>query len=195
MALNGYVESVGAIAIRLARSSDVPALSELARRTWAQAFGDSVSPEDGAAELEKKRSVDYFAEALREQTILVAEKAGGLVGYVQFGDVRIPEVSRQAGDQAVHRVYVDAPFQGRGLGRRLLEAALAHPRLARAGRVYLQVWEQNARALALYESVGFRKIGTTRFAIGSQPMEDLVLRLDVTRRPGLAVPPSAPAGC
>jgi ribosomal protein S18 acetylase RimI-like enzyme len=174
---------VGALAIRPARSSDVPALSELAKRTWSQAFGDGVSPEDRAAELEEKRSVDYFADALREETILVAEGDGALVGYVQFGDARIPEVSRQAGDQAVHRLYVDASYQGRGLGRRLIETALAHPRLVRAGRVYLQVWEQNERALRLYESLGFRQVGATRFAIGLQPMEDLVLRLDRTGAP------------
>jgi ribosomal protein S18 acetylase RimI-like enzyme len=159
----------------MATSADVPALSELARRTWSEAFGTSVSVGDAAAELETTRSQMYFRKALREKIILVAEEGDRLLGYVQFGDVDIPEVEATAGDGAVHRLYVDATAQGRGLGRLLLNAALEHPRLAGASRVFLSVWEQNARAVRLYESVGFRRFGTTTFAIGSEVVEDLLL--------------------
>jgi hypothetical protein len=90
---------VDAPTIRPTRLSDVPALSALAKRTWSEAFGDSVSPDDAAVELEKTRSEKYFINALREKTILVAEADGVLLGYVQFGDVEIPEVEVRAGDQ------------------------------------------------------------------------------------------------
>lgn len=83
--------------VRLARPSDVPALSALAKRTWSDAFGEGVSPDDEAAELEEARSESYFARALSEKTILVAESDGALVGYVQFGDVEIPEVDVSQG--------------------------------------------------------------------------------------------------
>ena len=73
---------------------------------------------------------------------------------------------------------METAVQGHGLGRELLEAALRHPQLARASRIFVQVWAENERALRLYESVGFRKAGTTRFEIGSETMEDLVLLLD-----------------
>lgn len=156
----------------------MPALSQLAKRTWAEAFGDSVSSDDEAAELEGTRSEPYFAAALRVQTILVAEADAVLVGYVQLGDVEIPEVDARPGDQALHRIYVEAVWQGRGLGRELMEAALQHPRLEAAPRVFLTVWERNARAIRLYESLGFRTAGTTTFAIGSEVVEDLVMVLD-----------------
>jgi diamine N-acetyltransferase len=108
----------------------------------------------------------------------VAEEDGALLGYVQFGDVGIPEVQAKPGDQGLQRVYVETALQGRGLGRRLVEAALQHPRLAEAKRVFLQVWDENERAVRLYESVGFRKIGTTTFTIGSEVTEDVVMLLD-----------------
>jgi ribosomal protein S18 acetylase RimI-like enzyme len=51
--------------------------------------------------------------------------------------------------------------------------------MASAQRVYLSVWEQNTRALRLYESVGFRRVGLTTYTIGDKVIgEDLVLRLD-----------------
>jgi ribosomal protein S18 acetylase RimI-like enzyme len=162
-------------AIRPATSSDVPALSELARRTWSDAFGSGLSPDDEAVELEQARSEAYFADALGKQTILIAEGDGRLLGYVQFGDVEIPEVDVRPGDRGLHRLYVETEVQGRGLGRRLIAAALEHPRLAEASRIFVQVWERNERAVRLYESLGFHTVGTTRFAIGSEPMEDLVM--------------------
>jgi diamine N-acetyltransferase len=166
--------------IRPATSSDVSALSELAKRTWSEAFGDGVSPEDEASELEEGRSETYFDNALREKTILVAEEDGALLGYVQFGEVTIPEVEVKPGDQSLNRLYVDPNLQGRGLGRRLLEAALRHSRLANASRIFLTVWDENERAVQLYESYGFRRVGTTTFAVGAEVMEDIVLLLDKT---------------
>jgi ribosomal protein S18 acetylase RimI-like enzyme len=137
-----------------------------------------VSSADRAAELEEGRSERYFAGALREDTILVAEADGDLVAYVQFGDVCIPEVEVRPGDQALQRLYVDAPLQGAGLGRKLIE----HPRLAGATRIYLTVWEKNRRAVRLYERFGFERGGTTTFTIGSEEVEDLVLALDRDER-------------
>ena len=160
-------------------SDDVPALSQLAKRTWSDAFGSSVPPDEEAVELESTRSEAYFVDAVRDQTILVAESNGALLGYVQFGDVGIAEVDLRSGDQELQRVYVDTGLQGQGLGRRLVEAALRHPRLADATRIYLQVWEQNERAIRLYESLGFRTVGTTTFTIGSgEVAEDLVMLLE-----------------
>ena len=173
-----YVGEVDAPTIRPARLSDLPALSALAKRTWSDAFGDGVNPDNEAAELEETRSETYFANALRKKTILVAEGERALLGYVEFGDVRVPEVQAQPGDQGLHRLYVETALQGRGLGRRLMEAALQHPRLAKATRIFIQVWDKNDRAVRLYESFGFQKVGTTTFTIGSEVMEDLVMLLD-----------------
>ena len=166
-------------AIRPATSSEVPALSALARRTWSDAFGQSVDSRAEAIELEQTRSEAYFIRALHDKTILVAERNGALVGYVQFGDVEIPEVDVERGDQALQRLYVESASQGEGVGRELLDAALEHPRLASARRIYLQVWEENVSAIRLYESFGFRTVGRTTFTIGSaQLAEDLVMVLD-----------------
>lgn len=151
----------------------------MAKRTWSDAFADSVSPDDEAVELEETRSETYFRTALREKTILVAEGDNALLGYVQFGSVDIPEVEVRPGDQGLQRIYVEPASQGRGLGRRLMNAALQHPRLADASRIYLTVWERNERAVRLYESIGFQTVGTTTFTIGSgEVAEDLVMLLD-----------------
>jgi ribosomal protein S18 acetylase RimI-like enzyme len=172
------------VMIRPALSRDVPALADLATRTWSDAFGDGVSRDDEAAEFAERRSEGYFARALATRTILVAEADCVLVGYVQFGAVDIREVEVRLGDQELQRLYVETASQGRGLGRRLIEAALRHPQLVQAKRIVLQVWEKNERAVRLYESFGFQRIGTTTFKIGAEVMEDLVMLLDKTEATG-----------
>ena len=165
--------------IRPVTEADLPPLADLARRTWLDAFGDSVSADDAAAEAEDTRSEEYFRAALRTDTILVAEADGQLVGYVKFGEVEIPEVDAEPGDGGLHRVYVETAQHGRGIGRELVHAALSHPRLQAAPRVYLQVWEENRTAVGLYESLGFRTVGTTRVTIGTDEVgEDLVMVLE-----------------
>jgi ribosomal protein S18 acetylase RimI-like enzyme len=165
--------------IRPVAEGELPALAALAKRTWLAAFGGSVSSEEAAIEVEQTRSEDYFRAALPTDTVLVAEEDGELVGYVKFGDVRIPEVDVLPGDQGIHRIYVETGKQGRGIGRELVEAALSHPRLRGAPRVYLEVWEENAVAVGFYESFGFRRVGRTRFTIGSSDVgEDLVMVRD-----------------
>jgi ribosomal protein S18 acetylase RimI-like enzyme len=172
--------------IRLAGAGDAAALSGLARRTWWDAFGSSVESREAAVELEATRSEAYFRRAFTEQTILVAEHGGALIGYAQVGEVDILEVEAGPGDRALRRIYVETAWQGCGVGRSLLEAALRDRLLAAATRVFLQAWERNERAIRLYESVGFRTVGTTRFTIGSEAAaEDLVMVLE---RPGAGRP-------
>ena len=160
------------IAVRPARPSDVAAIAGLAQRSWLDAFGTSVSAET-AAEEAASRSPEYFAAALERHSILVAELDGELAGYVEFDDSEL------------RRLYVETALHGRGVGRALLEAALAHPRLAGASRVRLQVWERNERAVRMYEAAGFRRCGVISFTIGAgEPAEDLVMVLE--RNPSAA---------
>lgn len=56
----------------------------------------------------------------------------------------------------VHTIGVDPLYQGRGIGRRLLDELLG---FADGGVVYLEVRTDNDAAIALYRSAGFAQIG------------------------------------
>jgi len=57
------------------------------------------------------------------------------------------------------------PYRARGLGRRLIDAAVAQARKADFVRIELFVHSDNARAIALYEKVGFVREGVQRDAV------------------------------
>lgn len=99
----------------------------------------------------------------------VAEDRGAIVGYSVLL-LAIP-------DADLANLAVDPVARGRGVGRILLDGAVASARAAAARHVYLEVRESNARALALYASAGFEPFGLRR-RYYVEPVEDArVLRL------------------
>jgi ribosomal-protein-alanine N-acetyltransferase len=84
-----------------------------------------------------------------------ARIAGALVGYAGISRLgRTPPFEYE-----VHTIGVDPAYQGQGIGRRLLDELLA---FADGGVVYLEVRTDNERAIALYRSAGFERIGLRR---------------------------------
>jgi [ribosomal protein S18]-alanine N-acetyltransferase len=84
-----------------------------------------------------------------------------------------------ADEADVSNLAVSPGRQRRGIGRRLLEAAITGVQAVGARTVYLEVRESNVAALRLYDSRGFVVIGR-RARYYRSPSEDaLVLRLNL----------------
>jgi ribosomal protein S18 acetylase RimI-like enzyme len=75
------------------------------------------------------------------------------------------------------RLYIHSDYQGRGLGRSLLNLALDHlnERYGAAAQ-WIGVWSRNYKAQKLYLSVGFEKVGDYLFAVGETRDEEFILR-------------------
>lgn len=163
--------------IRSAEAGDTAALADLARRTFRDAFGHSLSEPDLAAHLQNNLSDAYFRAAAAADIFLLAEIDARLIGYAQFGAVEIPAPGRSPGDQELRRLYVESAVQGRGIGQQLLDAALAHPCLKEARNVFLDVWDRNDGARRLYERYEFAVVGAHTFAVasGAAATRDLIM--------------------
>jgi ribosomal protein S18 acetylase RimI-like enzyme len=162
--------------IRPAQFADIAVLAEFARWTYARAFGDSMAADDLAHHLEHRLSAAYFAEALRNDAILlVLEDA--LTGFVQLGPANVED--DRPGDMQLRRLYVHPERKGKGIGSQLLRAALAHPAMQYAPRIFLDVWDRNEGARRLYERFGFRVVGTVPFVTPSGEVtgQDLLMML------------------
>lgn len=170
--------------IRPAGPVDVPALADLARETYIAAFGHSFEPADLQRHLARTLADPLVARFVAETTVLVAERAGRLVGFVQCGPA-------EDGGQLLHRLYVHPTFQNRGIGSQLLTTALALPEMAAAPTITLDVWEQNPAARRFYERFGFIVVGTRRFEVasGAETTPDLVMVRRSVEGPSPPAPP------
>ncbi len=87
----------------------------------------------------------------------VAEAEGRLIGFVsihaEWWDKRLGETGE------IHEICVHPDMWGQGVGRKLLEAAIAYARQRGRQQVSLWVGERNWRARRWYRSQGFQECG------------------------------------
>jgi ribosomal-protein-alanine N-acetyltransferase len=96
----------------------------------------------------------------RELAVPHNHYVGARIGGVLVGYAGISRLGRTPPfEYEVHTIGVDPAYQGRGIGRRLLDELLG---FADSGVVYLEVRTDNEPAIALYRSVGFEQIGLRR---------------------------------
>lgn len=100
------------------------------------------------------------------QIILVAEAEGRVAGFV---------VARAAGDEAeILNMAVENAERRKGVGQALLSGALEEARGAGCKKVFLEVREGNATAIAFYRQYRFCEIGK-RTGYYRDPTEDATL--------------------
>lgn len=89
--------------------------------------------------------------------VAVDEGSGMVTGWVAL----VPVSDRCAYAGVVeHSVYVDPDWQGRGIGRGLLDALIASTETAGIWTIQSGVFPENQASIALHERCGFRVVGT-----------------------------------
>ena len=147
------------VRIRPARAGDILSVGLIERESFADPWG----------------SREFTSALEAAQTIfLIAENDDGVVeGYV---------IAMAVADEAeVLNLAVRPALRGRGIGGKLLDAALAEVNSRGAEQIYLEVRESNEAARKLYAARGFGEVAR-RAKYYRHPVEDaLVLRLAMQR--------------
>lgn len=107
------------------------------------------------------------------QTILLMERAGTLVGYVSGLGGRC----RRNRHCARVVLGVLQEFSGQGYGKALLRGLEEWARARSVSRLELTVMVHNARAIGLYKGMGFLEEGTKRrsLLIDGRPVDELYM--------------------
>jgi len=146
------------VSIDTAQKDDVAAISEIERAAFSDPW-----------------SARSFRDALEHPSVYFGcarSDAGEVLGYVVAWFV--------ADEGEIANLAVAPEGWGRGIGRALLDAALAEATQRGIESVYLEVRDSNARARRLYQSRGFEEVGR-RSKYYRRPVEDaIVLRRTLT---------------
>ncbi|MDF3076228.1 MAG: paiA [Sphingobacteriaceae bacterium] len=168
------------LSIRPATIQDVEILASLGRQTFHEAYADQNSEEDMQSYISKNFSGEQISQKINEPGafFFIAEYNGVPVGYTRYGS---SSISALDGQNAIglERIYILNEFQGKGIGRRLVDHAIDFARAAGKEMIWLGVWEKNYNALGFYTRMGFRKVGEKTFTIGSDVQNDYVMALKV----------------
>ena len=115
-------------------------------------------------ELENPHSEFYFAYFNNE-----------LAGYlkININDAQSEKMGENALE--VERIYIKKSFKRRGIGRHLIETAEQLAKKYQKNLMWLGVWEYNPKAIAFYETLGFKVIGAHSFFMGEEEQTDLIM--------------------
>lgn len=89
-------------------------------------------------------------------SVLIAEQAGTLVGYVALTRLYRAQYGSRGVD--LHHLFVEPTQRGTGLGRRLVDATLAWAAARRCNYVRVSTAPDNEAAQRFYERLGFEPI-------------------------------------
>ncbi len=139
------MDAVG-LTIRPGREADFPAI--------ALQYGPGDSPWDPFGSPDRMQQIPIGG-------LLVAELRGAYAGFLYWFESRRPWFAPAEERCAfLQELHVRPELQGRRIGRRLVERFVQEVRAQGMARVYVETGEENRRARALYESVGFRPYRT-----------------------------------
>ena len=124
-------------------------------RTKVEGFFDQMGGETRAffdrGNGNRNTAMKFFEKTAQSSIYFLAEQAGEMVGYLFLWDM----------DKSVPwlGIAVREGFKGKGLGRKLMNYSIEYARKQNKGGILLTTHMANMRGQALYEGVGFERLG------------------------------------
>lgn len=161
------------IRIRDANIDDLPRIRNLASEIWPVAYGKILSTSQLAYMLEMMYSISSLTDQMQRlgHTFLLMTDDELPVGFASF--------SRHENENVFHlnKIYVLPGYQGKNLGKQLLNHVIESIKKEDASALQLNVNRHN-KALHFYEKQGFKIIGKEDIDIGGGYfMNDYVMEL------------------
>lgn len=144
-----------AISIRPVTENDIPEVLEIINYEIL----NSVSIYDYTPRsLEMQHNIIREKE-IREFPFLVAISDDRIAGFGTYGDFRFKEGYRYTVE---HSVYLHHEFQGKGIGKLLLEALIETARNQQKHTMIAVIDAENTGSIAFHQKMGFEITGTLR---------------------------------
>ncbi|QDS70400.1 hypothetical protein FKW77_009372 [Venturia effusa] len=166
--------------LRDAITEDAASIAELGADIFTKTFGHSVSQKELQAFLTEHYSAASMLADItnHSKSMIVATdvSTSKIVGFALLtrGSHK-PCIAHLSDTVELQRLYVDVSLHGKGVGK-LLERRMEE--MAREGGfqvLWLGVWEDNERAIRVYEKLGFERVGKHDFVIGEVVQRDLIM--------------------
>ncbi len=162
------------INISEATSQDIPAIIEIAERTWWPSYSNILSADQ----------IRYMLDTIYSPALIKEQISGGSQTYMVLKDDDSPKAfasfskrMEESGVYKLHKLYVLPETQGKGYGKILIQHV--KERLSQKG---IHILDLNVnrfnRAKNFYERIGFQILREEDIPVGPYWMNDFVMRLE-----------------
>lgn len=163
--------------LRIATADQAAALAQVMERTFRATFGESTAEEHMAEHCRNsyRESIQRAEIVDPDITTVLCVEGESIAGFVQVRSGERPACVAALRPVELHRIYVDAPWHGKGVAALLMQAALDDAAKRSADGIWLGVWEDNPRAIRFYAKFGFVEVGEHVFHVGDDAQRDLLM--------------------
>ncbi|MEB2780137.1 GNAT family N-acetyltransferase [Algoriphagus sp. C2-6-M1] len=148
-------------------------VQSIAHRTWPDTFKNILNPEQIDYMLKWMYSLETLEQqASDEYHFHFADEDGEKLGFAGF------ELNQEPGKTKIHKIYILPTAQGKGIGKKLINAIKEIALENEQTSLLLNVNKYNQGAIDFYEYLGFIKIKEEIIDIGNgYVMDDYVFEL------------------
>ncbi|MDD4515997.1 N-acetyltransferase [Massilibacteroides sp.] len=156
--------------------NDIPLIRNLASQIWPDTYKSILSGEQLSYMFEMMYSEQSLNKQMTEDghCFFIAEKNGVPCGYIS--------IEQKANDLFnFQKIYTLPSIQGGGLGRFLIEQAVAYLKNTKKTPFTVELYvNRENKAVGFYKHMGFKEVGTRDHYIGNgYYMNDYIMCLDI----------------
>jgi len=162
-------------------NSNIAALQQIGRQTFAETFAESNTAENMAKYLEEAYAYEKLSAELNDANsvfyfALIEDK---VVGYLKLNFGASQTELKDNDALEIERIYVLKAFHGKKVGQLLFDKAIEVAKAQHVKYVWLGVWENNKRALQFYTKNGFVEFDQHVFILGDEAQTDIMMKLEL----------------
>lgn len=162
------------IQIRTASVNDIPAIQEIANKTWPVTYGAILSQEQVEFMMNMMYSEKSLIQQIQKHQFFIVSEGIHDLGYVSIEHHFKNELVTR-----IHKIYVLPETQGKGIGKLLLDKVVSLAKENHSNTISLNVNKFN-KAYAFYKKMGFEVVGEEDLAIGNgYLMEDFKMEMKI----------------
>ncbi len=152
-------------------------IAQISRETFHDTYAADNTKEDMDLYLSTKFADEQILAELQDplNLFLLAYVGDTLAGYIKLKDSTHASLGTDPALE-VARFYAHKKFHGRGVGKAMMEACVAHAKNLQRQWLWLVVWKQNPRGIQFYQSAGFSICAEAIFVLGEDVQYDWVMK-------------------
>ena len=158
---------------------DIEKIKYIGEKTFYETFSDQNTEEDMHNYLKENFSYEQIESEDKNDSsrFYIAESNTEVAAYMKINfDKAQTEVGHE-NTLEVQRIYALKEYQGKHIGKSLIERAIELGKENKINYIWLGVWEHNLSAIKFYEKQGFEKFDIHVFRLGDDEQIDNLMKL------------------
>jgi len=165
------------ISIVPASLNDAALIAQISRETFYDTYAADNTKEDMDLYLSTKFADEQIVAEIEDplNVFLLAYVGDTLAGYIKLKDSTHASLGEDPAME-IARFYARKNFHGKGVGKAMMQACVAHAQSLGKQWLWLVVWKQNPRGIQFYQSAGFSICAEAIFVLGEDVQHDWVMK-------------------